>query len=169
MARGGKYRTTWVDYPALAAVHHYPGLDRAAVRTGRRGGRRGVGEPPPVTEPVPAGAGSTGCGSVGMGSRPGQRRRLVAPEGGSCLLAVRSDGGPFTAWESAFTRASQRIRRRFEPRFPHVHPHRLRHSFALATLERLVGGYYAQAAGLVMATRRGGHQALALYLAKSTR
>ena len=63
---------------------------------------------------------------------PGQRRRLVAPGGGSCLLAVRSDGGPFTAWESVFTRASDRIRRRFEPRFPHVHPHRLRHTFALA-------------------------------------
>lgn len=55
-----------------------------------------------------------------------------------------------------FTRASDRIRRRFEPRFPHVRPHRLRHSFALATLERLVSGYYAQAAGLVTATGRGG-------------
>ena len=68
-----------------------------------------------------------------------------------------------------FTRASDRIRRRFEPRFPHVHPHRLRHSFALATLERLVSGYYAQAAGLVTATGsgRGPDAALALYLAKA--
>ena len=31
--------------------------------------------------------------------------RLVAPDGGACLLAVRSGGGPFTAWESVFTRA----------------------------------------------------------------
>jgi len=85
------------------------------------------------------------------------------------LLAVRADGGPFTAWESVFTRASDRIRRRFEPRFPHVHPHRLRHTFALATLERLVSGYYAQAAGLVTVTGRGGgpDAALALYLAKA--
>ena len=118
---------------------------------------------------MPAGAGSTGGGSGGTSSSPGQRRRLVAPDGGSCLLAVRADGGPFTAWESVFTRASDRIRRRFEPRFPHVHPHRLRHTFALATLERLVSGYYAQAAGLVTATGRGGgpDAALALYLAKA--
>jgi integrase len=94
---------------------------------------------------------------------------LVAPDGGSCLLAVRCDGGPFTAWESVFTRASDRIRERFESRFPHVHPHRLRHSFSMATLERLVGGYYAQAAQLVTATDIGAgpDAALALYLAKS--
>ena len=116
----------------------------------------------------PAG-GSTGGGSGGTSCARRQRRRLVGPDGGSCLLAVRSDGGPFTAWESVFTRASDRIRRRFEPRFPHVHPHRLRHSFALATLERLVSGYYAQAAGLVTATGagRGPDAALALYLAKA--
>jgi len=41
--------------------------------------------------------------------------------------------------------------------------------FALATLERLVSGYYAQAAGLVAATGsgRGPDAALALYLAKA--
>ena len=33
---------------------------------------------------------------------------------------------------------SDRIRSRFEPRFPHVHPHRLRHSFSMRTLEYLV-------------------------------
>jgi hypothetical protein len=27
---------------------------------------------------------------------PNERRRLVAPGGGSCLLALRNDGGPFT-------------------------------------------------------------------------
>ena len=101
-----------------------------------------------------------------------ERLRLVAPGGGCCLLAVRADGGPFTAWESVFTRASQRIRARFEPRFPLVHPHRLRHSMAMATLERLVGGFYAQAAQLAAATGGGGtgagpDAALALYLAKA--
>ena len=103
-----------------------------------------------------------------------ERLRLVAPGGGRCLLAVRADGGPFTAWESVFTRASERIRARFEPRFPLVHPHRLRHSMAMATLERLVGGFYVQAAQLAAATgggtgtaRAGPDAALALYLAKA--
>ena len=92
------------------------------------------------------------------------------PAAGSCLLAVRADGGPFTAWESVFTRASKRIRERFEPRFPLVHPHRLRHSMAIATLERLVGGFYVQAAQLAAATGSGAagpDAALALYLAKA--
>ena len=104
-----------------------------------------------------------------------ERLRLVAPGEGSCLLAVRADGGPFTAWESVFTRTSRRIRARFEPRIPLVHPHRLRRSMAMATLERLVGGFYVQAVQLAAATGGGTgtdaaaepDAALALYLAKS--
>nr|WP_235609448.1 hypothetical protein [Frankia casuarinae] len=93
---------------------------------------------------------------------------MVAPDGGSCLLAVRSDGGPFTAWATVLERASDRIRARVELRFPHVHPHRLRHSFAMATLERLVDGHYRRAAELVAAGGDGGPDAaLALYLSKA--
>ena len=40
---------------------------------------------------------------------------------------MRNGGGPFTAWATVFERTADRIRARFEPRFPHVHPHRLRH------------------------------------------
>ena len=84
---------------------------------------------------------------------------------------MRADGGPFTAWESVFTRASKRIRARFEPRFPLVHPHRLRHSMAIATMERLVGGFYVQAAQLIRGSGTGAgagpDAALALYLAKA--
>ena len=64
-----------------------------------------------------------------------------------------------------FERTADRIRRRWEPRFPHVHPHRLRHSFSIQTLEYLVGGYYRQAAKLVADT--DADAALALYLAKA--
>ena len=170
VTKGRKYRTTWIDYPSLEAVHQYAGLDRAAAADGSRWRPpQRWGEALVVGEPDAAG-GRVGGRRVRWDQlRPGQRRRLVAPDGGSCLLAVRCDGGPFTAWESVFTRTSDRIRRRFEPRFPHVYPHRLRHSFALATLERLVSGYYAQAAGLVAATGsgRGPDAALALYLAKA--
>jgi hypothetical protein len=38
-----------------------------------------------------------------------------------------------------FERTANRIRARFEPRFPH--PHRLRHSFSMRTLEYLVTGF----------------------------
>jgi len=170
VTKGRKFRTTWIDHASLEAVHQYAGLDRAAATDGSQWRPpQEWGEPLMVTEADARGGRVNGRRVRWDQLVPGQRRRLVAPGGGSCLLAVRPDGGPFTAWESVFTRASDRIRRRFEPRFPHVHPHRLRHSFALATLERLVSGYYAQAAGLVTATGRGGgpDAALALYLAKA--
>ncbi|TDO50511.1 hypothetical protein EV643_1043 [Kribbella sp. VKM Ac-2527] len=96
---------------------------------------------------------------------PAERRRLVAPEGGSCLLAVKGDGGPFTAWATVFERTADRIRTRFEPRFPHVHPHRLRHCFSMRTLEYLVTGYYRQAAKLVRDT--DADAALVFYLTKA--
>ncbi len=77
--------------------------------------------------------------------------------------------GAVHRWESVLTRVSHRIRAQFEPRFPLVRPHRLRHSMAMATLERLVGGFYAQAAQLAAATGGGAgpDAALALYLAKA--
>lgn len=92
---------------------------------------------------------------------PGERRRLVAPGGGSCLLALRNGGGPFTAWATVFERTADR----FEPRFPHVHPHRLRHSFSMRTLEYLVTGHYRQAAKLVKDT--DADAALVFYLSKA--
>jgi integrase len=96
---------------------------------------------------------------------PSERRRLVAPDGGSCLLAVKNGGGPFTAWATVFERASDRIRATSEPRFPHVTPHRLRHSFAMRTLEYLVTGHYRQAAALVKDA--DADAALVLYLSKA--
>jgi integrase len=170
VAKGSKFRTTWVDYPALEAIHRYAGLDRAASVAGSAWSPPARwGAPLVVTEPDAAGGRVTGVRVRWASLRPGDRRRLVAPGGGTCLLAARGDGGPFTAWDSVFTRAPDRIRRRFGPRFPRVHPRRLRHSFSMATLERLVGGYYAQAAQLVAGTGTGTgpDAALALYLAKS--
>src|SRR6266849_5537093 len=100
---------------------------------------------------------------------PAERRRLVAAGGGSCLVAVKAGGGPFTAWASVFERTSDRIRECYEPRFPHVNPHRTRHTFAMRTLEYLVSGYYRQTAALAAATGDGStaDAALALYLSKA--
>jgi integrase len=166
VAKGRKARTTWISYPALAAAHRYAGLERAADVTGSewRPSRR-AGEPLQVSAPDAQGGKVNGVRVRWSMLSAAERRRLVAPDGGSCLLAVRAGGGPFTDWNTVFTRASDRVRARWEPRFPVVTPHRLRHSFAMATLERLVGGYYQQAAQLAADT--GGDAALRLYLARA--
>jgi site-specific recombinase XerD len=166
VAKGRKFRTTWVSYDALASVHHYLRLDRAATVAGGAWLPPGRwGQPLRVADPDERGGHVNGVRRRWDTLTPAERRRLVAPEGGSCLLAVRAGGGPFTAWASVFERTADRIRSRFEPRFPHVHPHRLRHSFAMRTLEYLMTGHYRQAARLVADT--GPDAALALYLSKA--
>jgi integrase len=164
VTKGGKPRTTWISYEALADVHRYVEVDRAVAGGGSpwRPPAR-WGEPLVVTDADARGGRVNGVRLQWDALRPGERLRLVASGGGSCLLALRGGGGPFTAWPTVFARASQRIQQRFEARFPHVHPHRLRHS--MHTLERLVAGYYQQAAGVAAVT--GGDAALALYLSKS--
>ena len=166
VTKGRKFRTTWISYDALAAVHDYLQLDRAAATDGSawRPPRR-WGEPLQVTDPDARGGRINGVRRPWESLTPAERRRLVAPEGGSCLLAVKGDGGPFTAWATVFERTADRIRARFEPRFPHVHPHRLRHSFSMQTLEYLVTGHYRQAAKLVRDT--DADAALVFYLSKA--
>ncbi|MBV9448310.1 MAG: site-specific integrase [Streptosporangiaceae bacterium] len=166
IAKGGKQRTTWVSYDALAAVHRYRKLERplATIGSSWRPDPSG-GEPLVVTHANWHGGLINGRRRAWSRLSPAERLRLVDERGGSLLVAVQRDGSPFVDWATVFRRVSDRIRDRFEPRFPHVHPHRLRHSFALATLEDLVAGYYAQAARLVADTDT--NAALALYLTKS--
>jgi integrase len=166
VTKGRKFRTTWVSYEALAAVHHYLDLERAAAVAGSEWQPPGRWGPELVVSDPGATGGRVNGARLPWGPlTPAERRRLVAPGGGSCLLAVTSTGAPFTAWPRVFERTSDRIRARYEPRFPHVHAHRLRHSFAMATLELLVAGHYRQAARLAADT--GGDAALALYLTKA--
>lgn len=166
VTKGRKFRTTWISYEALAAVHHYLELDRPATADGSDWlPPRRWGEPLRVSEPDQRGGRINGMRRSWGSLTPAERRRLVAPSGGSCLLAVKNGGGPFTAWPSVFERTADRLRARFEPRFPHVHPHRLRHSFAMRTLEYLVSGHYRQAAKLVTDTDTDA--ALVLYLSKA--
>ena len=150
IAKGRKFRTTWISYEALAGVRQYLELDRAVTADGSpwRPPER-WGEPLLVTGPDERGGRINGVRRRWDTLTPGERRRLVAPDGGSCLLAVKNGGGPFTAWPAVFERTSDRIRARSEPRFPHVFPHRLRHTFSMRTLEYLVSGHYRQAAKLV--------------------
>lgn len=166
ITKGRKFRTTWTSYEALAGLHDYLELDRAATTEGSlwRPPRR-WGEPLMVTEPDARGGLVNGIRCSWASLAPAERRRLVAPGGGSCLLAVKNGGGPFTAWASVFERTSDRIRARFEPRFPHVWPHRCRHTFAMRTLEYLVTGHYRRAAKLVRDT--DADAALVFYLSKA--
>ncbi len=170
IAKGRKFRTTWISYDALAAVHHYLDLDRPAT-TGGTGWRPPArwGEPLLVTDPDERGGKVNGVRRRWETLTPAERCRLVAPDGGTCILAAQNGGGPFTAWASVFERTADRIRARFEPRFPHVYPHRLRHSFSIRTLEYLVSGYYRQAARMVKATGggEGPDAALMFYLSKA--
>ena len=166
IAKGRKFRTTWISYQALADVHQYLELDRAVTADGSpwRPPER-WGEPLLVTGPDERGGRVNGVRRRWDTLTPGERRRLVAPDGGSCLLAVKNGGGPFTAWPAVFERTSDRIRARSEPRFPHVFPHRLRHTFSMRTLEYLVSGHYRQAAKLV--TDADADAALVFYLSKA--
>jgi integrase len=166
IAKGRKFRTTWISYQALADVRQYLELDRAVTADGSpwRPPER-WGEPLLVTGPDERGGQVNGVRRRWDTLTPGERRRLVAPGGGSCLLAVKNGGGPFTAWPAVFERTSDRIRARSEPRFPHVFPHRLRHTFSMRTLEYLVSGHYRQAARLV--TDTDADAALVFYLSKA--
>lgn len=166
LTKGQKPRTTWIDYQTLADVHHYMALERnaAAANSGWMPTAK-LGKPLHVEQPDWEGAHINGVRRSWQTLTPTERLRLISPEGQTCLLAVQSTGKPFIAWPSVFTRTSQRIREAFEPRFPIVSPHRLRHTFAMQTLERLVSDHYRQAAALVKDT--GDDPGLALYLTKA--
>ena len=170
VAKGRKFRITWISYEALAAVHHYLEVDRPATTSGTAWRPPRIwGEPLLVTDPDARGGRVNGVRRRWETLTPAERRRLVAPGGGTCILAAKAGGGPFTAWASLFERTADRIRARYEPRFPHVFPHRLRHSFSMRTLEYLVSGHYRQAAELAKATDdgTGPDPALMLYLTKA--
>ncbi|MCX5238987.1 hypothetical protein OG824_27685 [Streptomyces prunicolor] len=165
LTKGTKDRTTWVGYDALVRMHQYIDLDRAASAEGfvwRPPWR--LGEPLLVEAPDWEGATVNGVRRSWRKLTLHERLCLVTPEGQSPLVGLQSSGKPFVDWATVFSRTAVRIRERFEPRFPAVSPHRLRHSFAMATLQRLITGYYQRAAELVLAASEDA--ALALYLTR---
>jgi site-specific recombinase XerD len=156
VAKGSKQRTSWIEYDVLARVHDYINLERATAADGSDWRPR-AGEPLIVEEPDWEGGRINGTRCSWRTLTAAERRRLVAPGGGSCLLALQADGSPFVDWPTVFRRSSRRV--------PMVYAHRLRHSFAVHTLEKLVSGYYKRAAALVRDT--DGDAGLAFYLTKA--
>lgn len=166
ITKGKKSRTTWVKYGPLARMHQYIGLDRAASAEGYRWRPPWrLGEPILVEDPDWEGATLNGQRRAWRNLTLDERLCLVSPEGQSPLVGLQSTGKPFIDWATMFRRTSARIRDRFEPRFPTVSPHRLRHSFAMATLEGLAKGHYQRAVELTIVA--GEDAALALYLMKN--
>ncbi len=166
ITKGQKPRTTWISYEALADVHQYIELDRAASAEGfvwRPPSK--LGKPLVVEEPDWEGAHINGQRRSWRQLRPSERLRLVSASGESPLVGLQSSGKPFVDYATVFRRTSATIRERLDPRFPTVAPHRLRHSMAMQTLEWLITGYYRRAAELVTGT--GDDAAMALYLTKS--
>ncbi|TSB26604.1 site-specific integrase [Streptomyces benahoarensis] len=166
VTKGQKPRTSWISYEALADVHQYIELDRAASAEGfawRPPSK--LGKPLVVEEPDWEGAYLNGQRRSWRQLSPSERLRLVAVNGESPLVGLQSSGKPFIDYATVFRRTSARIRDRFDPRFPTVARHRLRHSMAMQTLEWLITGYYRRAAELVKGT--GDDAAMALYLTKS--
>ncbi|MET9357425.1 hypothetical protein ABZY14_31290 [Streptomyces sp. NPDC006617] len=165
ITKGKKFRTTWTSYEALAGLHDYLELDRAATTSGSPRPPRRWGEPLMVSEPDARGGLINGVRRPWDSLTPAERRCLVAPEGGSCLLAVKNGGGPFTAWATVFERTSDRIRPVSSPGSRMSGPTDVATLFSMRTLEYLVTGHYRQAAKLVRDT--DADAALVFYLSKA--
>ena len=82
ITKGRTFRTTWISYEALAGLHDYLQLDRAAATDGSnwRPPRR-WGEPLLVIEPDARGGRINGVRRSWESLTPPERRRLVAPDG----------------------------------------------------------------------------------------
>ncbi len=84
VTKGRKFRTTWISYEALAAVHHYLDLDRPATADGTAWSPPlRWGDPLRVTDRDERGGRLNGIRRRWETLTCGERRRLVAPGGGS--------------------------------------------------------------------------------------
>ena len=131
IAKGGVPRRTIVSTAALRMIQSYVRIERPAMAGGWS----------------PAGALRVRDANVDGARIEGRfarwatvdihmRARLI--ENGAALTwPLSSACAPMVDWSDVFARASERCRT-FDPAFPRVTPHTLRHTFAVQTLRRLV-------------------------------
>ncbi|TRW44391.1 tyrosine-type recombinase/integrase [Georgenia yuyongxinii] len=143
IAKGARARTTWITSTALEAVTDYVSLERPLHTDGSSWMPQ---RPLMVTDATRDGGTINGRWVRWSHLTIPQRRRLVAPDGGSGLLFVRSTGAPVSEsnWRYTFNTAADRCRQ-FDTDFPTVTPHMLRHTFAVETLNELTRGALARA------------------------
>ena len=131
ICKGGVGRTTWLPLDALRRLHRYVTFERAVVASRSRWRPKGALE---VTDADAVGGRIDGRRVRWARLGPVERRRLVMPDGGSPLLMLSATGSAMTDWEEVFTAATARCRG-FDSSFPaSVHPHMLRHTFAVHAL-----------------------------------
>lgn len=134
ICKRAKKRTVLVPPPTLRTLHGYARLERAdCVETSDWQPER----PLWVTDLGPDTCRVTGRLRRWERLAVEDRERLALAGGGSPLLFVQSSGAPMVDWDAVFAAATARCRR-FEPAFPKVTAHTLRHTFAVHMLRWLI-------------------------------
>jgi site-specific recombinase XerD len=131
VAKGGVARRTIVSTTALRMIESYMRLERPTGH--RRWSPAGALE---VREATADGGRVDGRSARWATLDVHTRARLVK-DGAALTWPLSATGGPMVDWSGVFARATERCRA-FEPGFPRVMPHTLRHTFAVRTLRRLV-------------------------------
>lgn len=140
IAKGGSARQVYIPRHLIRELRAYVDIDRQesiqrAAQAGRYSGSAWIVKPRPVTLADKA--------RISRFS-PSQRLRLLlmAPDGtrSPAALWLTQDGLPMGAssWKRVFQKSCERSAREGLPL--HVHPHMLRHTFAVMTLNRLQQG-----------------------------
>jgi site-specific recombinase XerD len=131
VAKGGVPRRTIVSIAALRAIGSYLLLERSQASGGWSPARA------LEVRDANADGGRVDGHAVRWSAVDVHGRARLVQNGAAVTWALSSTGGPMTDWSDVFARATERCRS-FQPDFPRVTPHTLRHTFAVHTLQRLV-------------------------------
>ncbi len=166
IAKGGSARWVYVPDSVVRKIGEYIAADRAEVieQARARGAYDRIASPLIIEDPGARRPRVTICGQAGSTARvpveqlePHERTRLLVrtAEGlEPAALWLGEHGMPITlsGWKQVFAAANERCERAGVA--VRCHPHLLRHSFAVVTLEQLQRGHLA-ALGAMTADQRG--------------
>jgi site-specific recombinase XerD len=135
VSKGGVEHTTLLALRALRTLRSYRTIERSVLPADELASDRALLVENLDRDTCRVGGSARSTGSLSV------RDRLVLRDasGRSPLTFLKADGGPMTtnAWNKVFARATARCKS-FNPYFPKVSPHTLRHTFAVHTLRRLL-------------------------------